>query len=164
MAETSGSRNRGEIYSDFDVFLKSAIHEYYKREGKKKKANFVALVIASGEVSSLALDSLRTGSGLKTLAVGAVSVFALRSGLKYVLGGPFGILLASVTIGSLIAYFIRHRRKITEKISRYRELVSQSRTSYENLQADHKAGRLVVGQRDLMIDGLMKRFLEDIDF
>ena len=100
-----------DIYTDFDAFLKRAIHEYYKTSGKKHKGNFIALLIASGEGPSLALDSIKSGSGTKKLALGAAGLLALRVGLRYALSGPLGIILAGATAASLVAYFVRNRRR-----------------------------------------------------
>lgn len=151
------------IYSEFDEFLKAAIYEYYQSGGKNRKGSFIALLMASGEITSLAWDAMRNKSNLKRLAMGAASVVALRIGLKYALSGPLGILLAAGTAASLIAYFVRNRKEVTEKIGRYRELVAQVRVDYEKLQSDCRDGRLTEDQRNLMVDGLMKRFLADLE-
>jgi hypothetical protein len=78
-------------------------------------------------------------------------------------GGPLGIILAGATAASLIAYFIRNRGQITEKIGRYRELVATIRLDYEKTQSDFRDGRFDRDQRNLMIDGLMKRFMERVN-
>jgi hypothetical protein len=152
-----------EIYEDFDALLKEAIHEYYRRGGKNKRTNFVALVIASGQIAGVALDSIKTGSGVKKLAIGAVSAVALRIGLRYALAGPLGIIVAGATGASLLAYFLAHRKEVSAKIGRFRELVAELRLSYEKLRSDQRDGRLSVEQRNLMVDGLLKRFLTDLD-
>ncbi|MCA9664427.1 MAG: hypothetical protein KC503_02530 [Myxococcales bacterium] len=162
-ADTAELEKNQQIYTDFDEFLKSAITEYYKIGGKSKRGNFIALIIASGEAASLAMDSLKSGSGVRKLAVGAVGVVALRIGLRYALSGPLGILLAGATAASLIAYFVKNRGEIAGKITRYRTLVATLKESYAKLQSDHRDGRLDDQQRDLMVDGLMKRFLSDLD-
>jgi len=151
------------IYVDFDAFLKRALHDYYLQSGKKQKASFIALLIVSGEMPSLALDSLTSFSGIKKIALGAAGVLALRLGLRYALSGPLGILMVGVTAASLVAYFIRHRGEIMAKIGRQRQLVGNLRKSFDQLQADVREGRLNEEQRDLMADGLMKRFLMDLD-
>ncbi|MBW2734029.1 MAG: hypothetical protein JRH20_16705 [Deltaproteobacteria bacterium] len=151
------------IYGEFDEFLKSAIYEYYQSGGKNRKGSFIALLMASGEIPSLAINAFRSKSNIKRLAVGAASVVALRIGLKYALSGPLGILLAAGTGVSLIAYFVRNRKEVLDKIGRYRELVAQVRVDYEKLQSDHRDGRLTEDQRNLMVDGLMKRFLADLE-
>jgi len=152
-----------DIYTEFDAFLKEAIHEYYQSTGKLEKGNFIALLIASGEVASLALDSVKSGEGFKKVAIGAVGLIALRLGLRYALGGPLGIVLAGATAASLVAYFVKNREEIKDRIVRNRELVSELRQAYEKLQEDHRDGRLDDRQRNLMVDGLMKRFLEDLE-
>jgi hypothetical protein len=152
-----------EIYEKFDAFLRAAIYEFYRTTGRNHKGSFVALLIASGEVASLALDAVKSRSNLKRLAIGAVSVVALRVGLKYALSGPLGILLAAGTAASLIMYFVRNRKEVTEKIGKYRELVAQVRVDYEGLQSDFRDSRLTTEQRNLMVDGLMKRFLTDLE-
>ena len=152
-----------DIYVEFDAFIKEAIHEYYQRTGKLEKGNFIALVIASGEVASLALDQVKSGEGMKKVAMGAVGLIALRLGLRFLVGGPLGIILAGATAASLVAYFMRNRGEIKERIVRYRELVGELRQAYEKLQDDHRDGRLDDRQRNLMVDGLMKRFLQDLE-
>ncbi len=151
------------IYVDFDAFLKRAIHDYYLQSGKKHKGDFIALLIVSGEMPSLALDSLTSYSGIKKIALGAAGVLALRIGLRYALSGPLGILMVGVTAASLVVYFIRHRSEIMAKIARQRELVVNLRKNFDQLQSDVRDGRLNEEQRDLMADGLMKRFLMDLD-
>lgn len=162
-ADSAELTKNQQIYTDFDEFLKSAITDYYEHGGKSNRGNFIALLIASGEAASLAMDSLKSGSGVRKIAVGAAGVVALRIGLRYALSGPLGILLAGATAASLIAYFVRNRGEIAGKITRYRGLVAALKESYAKLQSDHRDGRLDTQQRDLMIDGLMKRFLADLD-
>lgn len=152
-----------DIYQDFDAFLKTAIHDYYKQSGKRHKGNFIALVIASGEMTSLAMDSFKSGEGAKKLALGAAGVLALRIGLRYALSGPLGIVLAGATAASLIAYFARNRKEIGDNIGRNRTLVAELKTSFLEVQSDWRDGRLSEQKRNLMLDGLMKRFLADLD-
>ena len=161
--DNSTSPETPDIYTEFDAFLKEAIHEYYQSTGKLEKGNFIALVIASGEVASLALDQVKSGEGMKKVAIGAAGLIALRLGLRFVVGGPLGIVLAGATAASLVAYFMRNRGEIKDRIVRYRELVGELRRAYEKLQDDRRDGRLDDTQRNLMVDGLMKRFLADLE-
>jgi hypothetical protein len=155
--------DRLKIYTQFDEFLKTAIYEYYRGSGKRYKGRFIALLIASGEIASVAIDAVRAEGNAKRLALGAAGVIALRIGLRYALSGPLGILLAAGAAASLIGYFIRNRGEITGRIGPYRELVAALKTDYEQIQSDHRDGRLSSDQRSLMVDGLMKRFLADLD-
>lgn len=159
----SESSVKDGIYTDFDAFLKAAILQYYDRTGRHEKGRFIALLIASGEVASLAMDQVKSGEGLKKVAIGAVGVVALRIGLKYALSGPLGIILAAATAASLIAYFVKNRKDITGRVTSYRTLVAETRAKFEKLQSDHRDNRLDADQRNLMVDGLLQRFLTDLD-
>mgnify|MGYP001556385267 FL=1 len=161
--EAPQTEENTKIYSHFDEFLRATIYEFYDTTGKQNKGSFIALLIASGEVASLALDAVKNRSNLKRLAIGAAGVVALRVGLKYALSGPLGILLAAGTAASLVAYFVRNRREVTSNIGKYRELVAQARVDFEKLQSDLRDGRLTEDQRNLMVDGLMKRLLNDLE-
>ena len=151
------------IYGDFDAFLKHAIKEYYDRGWRNRRGNFVALLIASGQTLEMAKDSVSSGDGIRNVAVGAGAMLALRIGLRYALGGPLGLILGAATAVSLAQYFIRNRKDVTKKIDVYKKLIQDARGRYDELQGAHRGGRTDVVERNLMIDGLMKRFLEDCD-
>ena len=100
-----------EVFDDYDAFLKQAIRDYYDRGWKSRRGNFIALVIASGQVMSMAADSIRDGSGLKKAALGAAGVVALRLGLRYALSGPLGIILTGAAAVAAPATCSRTRRR-----------------------------------------------------
>src|SRR5215471_17952528 len=104
---------RAEVYDDYDAFLKQAIREYYARGWKSRRTNFIALVMASGQILSIATDSVKDGSGLKKAALGAAGVVALRFFLRYFLGGPVGLLLSAAVVASAIGYFVKNQKEIT---------------------------------------------------
>jgi hypothetical protein len=151
------------IHIDFDGFLKAAIYEFYRTSGKQRKGDFIALLIASGETLSVALDTIKKGATPRNIALGAAAVLALRVGLRYALSGPLGLLLAAGSAASLIAYFAGHRGQIISGIDRYRSVVDAVRTDYAKIQADLRDGRIDDAQQTLMIDGLLKRFLADLE-
>ena len=162
-ADAPGEAASAGIYTNFDAFLKAAIHDFYRRTGKRDKATFIALVIASGELPALAGDAVRSEAGLRKLAMGAAGVAALRVGLRYLVSGPLGILLTGAAAASMVAYFVRNRAEITSKVGRFRTLVTDVRQRYEDVQSQHRDGRLDDAQRNLMIDGLRQRFLADVE-
>lgn len=152
------------IYGDWDTFLKTAIREYYDRGFTSRKGNFIALIIASGQTAlSLAKDSVVDGSGTKRVAIGAALVLALRIGLKYAVGGPLGLVLTVAAGASMISYFLKNQKDIIRKVGTYRTVITETRTRYEDLQEGWRAGRYDATERNLMIDGLMKRFLTQCD-
>lgn len=154
---------REEIYDEYDAFLKQGIREYYARGWKSRRGNFIALVMASGQIVSMAADSVKDGSGFKKAALGAAGVVALRFGLRYFLSGPVGLLLSAAVVGSAVAYFVKNQKEITAKVGPYKTLITDTRTKFEEIQGGYRAGHYDAAGRNLMVDGLLKRFLAQVD-
>jgi hypothetical protein len=152
------------IYRDFDSFLKVAIREYYDRGWTQRRGNFIALLMASGQTAiGLAKDSVVDGTGTKKVAIGAATVLALRIGLRYALGGPLGLVLTVASGAALVSYFFRNQKDIIRKVGKYRKVITETQGRYEELQTGWRDGRYDATERNLMIDGLMKRFVSQID-
>jgi hypothetical protein len=154
---------RPEAYDDYDAFLKQAVREYYGRGWKSHRGNFIALVITSGQVVSMAADSVRDGTGLRKAALGAAGVVALRFGLRYFLSGPVGLLLSAAVVASAIAYLVKNQKQITAKLDPCRTVITDTRTKFDEIQGGYRAGRYDAAGRNLMVEGLLKRFLEQVD-
>ena len=152
------------IYGEFDAFLKQAIRDYYDRGWATRKGNFLALLIASGQTAlSLAKDSVVDGTGTKKVAIGAAVLLALRIGLRYAIGGPLGLVVTMAAGASMISYFLRNQKDIVNKVGTYRTLIAETKERYDDLQNGWRSGKHDDTERNLMIDGLMKRFLQQCD-
>lgn len=152
------------IYEDFDSFLKVAIKEYYDQGWKQRRGNFISLLIASGQTSfALAKDSVIDGSGTKKVAIGAAAVLALRIGLRYALGGPLGLVLTIAASASMVSYFFRNQKDIIKRVGVYKDLISESQARHAEIVSGWRDSRYEETERNLMVDGLMKRFLEQVD-
>ena len=164
-SESSERTGKGiSIYDDFDSFLKVGIREYYDRGWSRRKGNFIALLIASGQTAfALAKDSMTDGTGTKKLAFGAAAVLALQVGLRYALGGPLGLVLTVAAGASMISYFVRNQKDIIRKVGLYKTYIRDTQERYTESQTGWRNGKYDIRERNLMIDGLMKRFIEDID-
>jgi len=167
-SETDGAKTkdvelRPEVFDDYDAFLKQAIRDFYDQGWKSRRGSFIALVIASGQAGSIAADSIRDGSGLKKAALGAAGVVALRIGLRYALSGPLGVILTGAAAVSLASYLVKNQKEITGKVSKFRTIIAETRTRFEETQGGYRAGRYDAASRNLMVDGLLKRFLDEID-
>jgi hypothetical protein len=149
-------------FDTYDDFVKAAIKDYYDRGWATRKGNFIALVIASGQVFSMARDQVTGEGGLKKMAIGAVGIVALRVGLRFV-SGPLGILLTAASLASLGAFLAKNQKEISQKVPRFRELIAQTRTRFDEIQNGYRAGRYDARERNLMVDGLHKRFLAECD-
>src|SRR6185503_15007591 len=155
--------SRSAVYDTFEDYLRLAIKEYYDRGWKNRRANFIALVLASGQTATMARQAVTGEKGLKNVAVGAASVVALRLALRWALGGPLGILLTAATGASLVAYFIKNQKEITVKIGRFKERIAVERGKFDEIQSGYRANRFDARERNLMVDGQLKRFLADLD-
>ena len=95
------------MFDDYDAFLKQAIRDYYDRGWKSRRGNFIALVIASGQVMSMAADSVRTAavSRRRRSAPPAWSRCASASATRS--RGPLGIILTGAAAVSLAG--LRHQ-------------------------------------------------------
>ncbi|MBE7452340.1 MAG: hypothetical protein HS111_26690 [Kofleriaceae bacterium] len=157
-------RADGGIYADFDSFLKQGIKEYYDRGWTTRRGNFIALLIASGQTAfALAKDSVVDGTGTKKVAIGAAAVLALRIGLRYAVGGPLGLVLTVAAGASMVAYFIRNQKDILRKVQKYKLVIADVEKKYAETQSGWRDGKYGIPDRNLMIDGLMKRFIAEVD-
>ncbi len=64
---------------------------------------------------------------------------------------------------SAAGYLIKHQKEITSKVGTFRTLISDTRSRFEEAQGGYRAGRYDAASRNLMVDGLLKRFLEEVD-
>lgn len=149
-----------EAYESYEGFLRAALKEYWE-SGRASRVNFLALLLASRETWSVAWDGV-TGGGKKILA-GAAGAAALTLLLRTVVGGPIGLLLGGATIASMVALYVRNHREIWDKADHYRILLERYRPQYEQVRDDYLDGTLRTDQRDLMMDGLMMRLLDELD-
>jgi hypothetical protein len=152
------------IYGGFDAFLKQALREYYDRGWTTRRGNFIALLIASGTTSvALAKDSVVSGQGAKKVAIGAGLVVALRIGLRFAIGGPLGLVLTLASGAAMISYFVRNQKDIVKKVSKYKTVIADTEKRYTELQTGWRDAKYQISDRNLMIDGLMKQLITQVD-
>lgn len=163
-APDAPSADKAGIYSSYDAFLKQAIKEYYDRSWTNRRGNFIALLIASGTTSfALAKDSVVDGQGAKKVALGAGLLIALRVGLKYALGGPLGLVMTVAAGASMVVYFVKNQKDIVHKVGLYKTAIGDSHKRFDEIQAGWRDGKYSATDRNLMIDGLMKQFITQVD-
>lgn len=149
-----------DVYESFDGFMQQVIKETYDRG--PKRAEFVALVLASGELIPLAWGRVKK-SGVRDLALGAAGVVALRFGLKWLIGGPLGVILTGFTVATLISFFWSHQKEVLARRKPYKKLISETNEKFEDIQARYQDGRYDAGERALLIEGLLRRVLSEVE-
>ena len=150
-----------DLFASYDGFLKTAIERHWS--GGRSRAHFVALLLASREAWEVAWEGVATpGAGQKAL-VGAGGVAAVYVALRLLVGGPIGLVLTGVSVASLVSVYAQHHRRIWEQQARYRRLIGDYRVKYDRIRGEYLEGTCSEEQRDLMLEGLLGRFLDDID-
>ncbi len=149
-----------EVYESFDAFMQSVLKDVYERGAKR--AEFVALLLASGELMPMAWGRMRK-SGVREFAMGAAGVVALRYAIAYLVSGPLGIALTGFTVATLISFFWSNQREVMARRKPYKQLISDTREKFEDIQARYQDGRYDSGERALLIEGLLRRMLSVIE-
>jgi len=158
--EESHAAYPSDVYETFDAFMHQVIKDVY--DGGAKRAEFVALVIASGELLPMAWGRIKK-AGVREFALGAAGVVALRIGLKYLLGGPLGVILTGFTAATLISFFWSNQREVMRRVQPVKGVIRDAREKFEDIQARYQDGRYDAGERALLIEGLLRRVLADIE-
>jgi hypothetical protein len=160
---TKDNDETAAAYDTFDEYLRLSIKEYYDRGWKSRRANFIAFLWASGQTVAMAKGAVSGEKGLKNIAVGAAGVVALRLALRWALGGPLGILLTAATGASLIAFAVKNQKDISSKMNAMKKRIDEEKTKFEEIQGGYRGNRYDARERNLMVEGQLKRFLNDID-
>jgi hypothetical protein len=150
-----------EAYESYDGFLRGAIRAYWESSGRSK-VNFLSLLLATRSAWQVAWDKVAATGGKKILT-GAAGAAAIALILRLVVGGPIGLLLTGASIASLVAIYVKNHERIWKRVALYKTLVDDYRPRYDEIVKDYGSGKVREDQRNLMVDGLMARFLIDLD-
>ena len=147
-------------HESYDAFLQHALRRYWDRRGSSK-VTFLALLLATRQAWAVAWDKgVSAESGKKALTgIGGAAAVAVL--LRVFVGGPLGILLAGVSVASLLAVYGKNTASIGKKVVRYRAMVEEYEARYAQLEAELEDAS--ESRRDLMVEGLMSRFLDELD-
>ena len=149
------------MYESFDRFLQNAIKDYYERSGRRQRGDFVALLIASGEATPLAMERVKRASP-QELAGAAAAAVALRVGLRFALSGPLAILVSGLTLASLTSHLFRRQSEVMGRVAPFKAAIAEARVEYERVQQGHRDGRYDDDDRRLMVDGLTQRLTQEL--
>lgn len=162
MADSSNAHTAypSDVYETFDAFMQQVIKDTY--ENGAKRAEFVALVMASGELLPMAWGRIRK-SGLREVAMGAAGVVALRMGLRYLLAGPLGMILTGFTVATMVSFFWSNQKEVMRRVRPYKTVIRDAREKFEDIQARYRDGRYDAGERALLVEGLLRRVEGEIE-
>jgi hypothetical protein len=149
------------LYETFSGFLHTAIQRHWT--GSQNRVNFLALLLATREAWDVAWDQATAPGSSKKLLTGAAGVAVIAMLVRAFLGGPIGLLLTGASAASLVALYVRHHERIWQQVSNYKRLVGAYRPKYDECRNDYLEGKLRREQLELMLDGLLSRFLAELD-
>ncbi|MBI2897847.1 MAG: hypothetical protein HYY06_30090 [Deltaproteobacteria bacterium] len=152
-----------KVYESYDKFLQAALARYYEKGGKGRRVNFLALLLASGETWKVALQRVKSISLTSKVVGGVASAVAIRMLLRYALAGPLGIVITAASAASLVSLYLKNQDAISAKVKGYREHIHDYEGKFEKIRGDWVDGKISDDQRDLMLDGLLQRFLADLE-
>lgn len=144
-------------YDGYEGFLREAIRLHWESR-PKERLSFLSLLLATREAWQVAWD--KATQSRQRLATGAAGAAAVTVLLRTFAGGPLGFLLTSASIASLVALYVREHDRVRQRSDRYRSLVAEYRGKYASLRNRYVMGEFERPERDLMIDGLLQRFLQ----
>lgn len=145
----------------YEDFLKVAIKSYWDRGGRK--TTLLALMLATRETWGVALDKTLDPALGKKVITGAAGAAAAAVLIRAFLGGPLGLLLTGVSVASLVGVLVKNNERVWAKVGQLRELISDYEGRFEEIDVDIARSGLRADQRELMIEGLMNRFLAELD-
>lgn len=148
-------------YASYDGFLKAAIKTYWDKGGDR--VNFISLLLASREAWEVAWGEMRQPGRGKKLLTGAAGAAAVLVILRLILGGPVGLILTGASVASLGALYARNHKRIWAQQDRYKALIGSYRVKHQQVRGKFVDGGLDEEERNLMVDGLLRRFLSDIE-
>jgi len=149
-------------YDTYEDFLRAAICRYWE-SSYGSKVNFLALLFACREAWSVAWDKSVTRESGRMVLKGAAGAAAAAVLIRSLVGGPIGLILTGASVASLVAVYVKSHDRVGMQVERYRGLLADYRPEYEVIARDFREGLLRDGQRDLMMEGLVGRFLMDLD-
>ena len=149
-----------EVYETFDAFMQQVLHDTYARGAKRPE--FVALVLASGELIPMAWGRVKK-AGVRDVAIGAAGIVALRFGIRWLLAGPLGVILTGFTVATLIAFFWSNQRDVMIRRKPYKRLIAETHEKYQDIQTRYQDGRYDASERALLVEGLLRRMLTEIE-
>jgi len=145
----------------FDDFLKAAIKSYWDRGGRT--TTLLALMFATRETWGVALDKTLDPALGKKVLTGAAGAAAAAVLIRAFLGGPLGLLLTGVSAASLVGVLVKNNERVWAKVSQLKVLINVYKDRFGEIDRDIARSGLRDDQRSLMIEGLMNRFLAELD-
>lgn len=145
----------------YEDFLKVSIKRYWEAPGSSKRT-FLALLLATEEAWSVAWDETKKAGFARPLIAGAASIATIAVVLRFLWSGPLGVLVTGVSAGSLALLYASEPEAIRARAETVKQVVALYRTELDGLLEERRSRHMRDAQWELMMEGLMGRFLDDL--
>lgn len=143
----------------YEDFLRASIKRYWEAPGSSKRT-FLALLLATEEAWGVAWDETKKAGFARPLLAVAASAATLAVVLRFLWSGPLGILVTAMSAGSLAALYASEPEQIRERSETVKRVVEEYRGELDGLLAERRGRHIRDAQWELMMEGLMGRFLD----
>ncbi len=142
----------------FEAFLRAAIHRYWESPGRDR-VSFLGLLFATRESLPVAFERLSRPDAQKKALLTSAGAVAVTVLLRTLLGGPIGLLLTAGSIAGLAQLYVARAPEVKVRSTRIRRLIGEYRGEVESALESGRTGALDDDQLDLVLEGLLGRFL-----
>jgi hypothetical protein len=149
------------VIRSFEDFLRAAIHRYWESPGRDR-LTFLSLLFATRESLPVALERFTRPESQRTALLTSAGAVAATVLLRTLLGGPIGLLLTAGSIAGLAQLYVRRAPDVKDRSTRIRRLIGGYRREVEGALDSGKRGSLSDDQLDLVLEGLLGRFLDEV--
>jgi len=153
--------SESRAYGSFEGFLTDVIRDYWESP-KRTRVGFLALLLASREAWTVALERASAPGTSKKLLGGAAGATALALLLRTVVGGPLGLVLGGASIASLVAVYVKQHERIWTEVEHTRALVDGYEAKWRAARTNRDDGKLEAEHFELVVDGLEARMLREL--
>ena len=150
------------VIHSFETFLRAAIHRYWESPGRDR-VTFLALLFATRESWPVAFERFGRADTQKKALLTSAGVVGVTVLLRTLLGGPVGLLLTAGSLAGLARLYIQRAPEIRDSSIRIRRVIATYRPEVEALLGSGRAGSLTDDQVELMVEGLLGRFLHEVE-
>ena len=73
------------------------------------------------------------------------------------------MILTGFTAATIISFFWSNQREVMARVGPYKKVLSDAKDKFEDIQARYRDGRYDAGERALLVEGLLRRVIGEIE-
>ena len=81
----------------------------------------------------------------------------------FAIATPLGMILTGFTAATLISFFWSNQKEVMRRVKPYKQVIRDSHEKFDDIQARYQDGRYDAGERALLVEGLLRRVINEIE-